>query len=479
MLKKTIISLIIGTFFINAAYSDESEIVIDSLIESVEESVETVTKPIKETYKKATTPTGENQWAVFGERIMLAAPESVKKGHDLEKARWIASQIAKKMAAENIPPNVSYTSRIEGAVDYGWQNRDRGSCGWVADVLRQAFKGAGLKYVPQDIMGTKSLLSPSTYTDIVNSNHGAIAVVDNGKVYLFDIWQYGRSENSFAGFEMNDRWNAVSYEDWVEEMKKQGYETIGLVDESNDMQKWIEQETFNQKCRRQAGKKNKPENRNENITKTKSRPEPQYYPDTVPQQSQRELSTPTSAGLAGLQKCDRLVFKFNASGHYSNEDSTDVSMDDIWERRKIGVYINTSADKNCRLIWSGGGFTACGSYAYEEGKKRTFSISGTVSDNGQTLQSLIAKGTDQITNSTSVSTQEFTFSVSNVPLKSKNDGGTSCWARKECRIWSGKINTTYNDGGSFQQWGSSSDGSQLNNLEISFPTSQSNSPVDF
>ncbi|HPN85142.1 MAG TPA: hypothetical protein PK821_07400 [Victivallales bacterium] len=444
-----------------------------------------ILNPAKKIISTATTPTQETQWKVFGERIMLSAPENIKNGPEIDKARWVASQLAKKMAAENISPNTSYSSRVGTAVSDGWQNRDRGACGWVADTLRQAFNGAGIRYAPKDIMCTKNTFSPSSYSDPVNINHGAMAVADNGKIYLFDIWQYGRTESTFAGFQPNDKWNGIEYDQWVSEMKKQGYNSFELTDDTTTLKDWVETEAFNQKRRREALEKTKPKtDEGKWIPEEKqkpSRPEPQYFPEYSPSQQNTKPFEPESPELQRAQKMNAIAFTIRISdGHYTDEDPKNK----FFESGEFGRHVSTARAKNCYLQWSGGAFSAIGSYSYDENRKCqiSFSLSGTVSNDLKTLQSLVVEGTETSINATeSKKTEKFSFSVSNVPLQ--NEGTIRTWRLQDCKIWSGKVETFTDysnvDGtkSTFKQWGSSSDGSKLIRMEVIFD--QKSQAVDF
>lgn len=183
----------------------------------------------------------EQRWRAYGERVMLAAPASVRNGSTLDKARFVSAQIASYMAAQGIEPNSSLKGRLKGFWKYGYRRADRGSCGDVAAILGDAFAGAGIKAdargIVAEVGGTGRFNRAA-----VNRDHGAIAIVTGGRVYLFDPWMYASKTGTFAGFKATDRWNGMDYDTWVTEMRRLGYTKFGLYDDS-PMQDWIDNET--------------------------------------------------------------------------------------------------------------------------------------------------------------------------------------------------------------------------------------------
>lgn len=187
------------------------------------------------------SPGAEERWKAFGARVMAAAPRSVQTADALTRARFVAARVSDYLATQGIAPNTSYGGRLEGAWKYGFGHLDRGSCGDVAIVLGDAFEGAGLKKDARGIVAQASALNVAD----VNRDHGALALVANGKVYLFDPWQYAREAGTFAGLKSN-RWNGMPYDTWVAEMKGQGYSTFGLAD-GTAMKDWVDNETLREK----------------------------------------------------------------------------------------------------------------------------------------------------------------------------------------------------------------------------------------
>lgn len=190
----------------------------------------------------------DTAWKAFGERLMTSAPENIRNGSDLDITRFVAHQVANKLAAEGVPPNASYTGRLQSIWNYGVQRVDRGSCGDIATLLEQALRGAGVKSDLRGIVAEVGGLGQYNLAD-VNRDHGALALVSNGRVYLFDLWQYGRAQQTFAGFGLNDPWNGIELPAWEARMRTQGYRTISLVDGSA-LAQWVEIESKAQETRR-------------------------------------------------------------------------------------------------------------------------------------------------------------------------------------------------------------------------------------
>ena len=185
----------------------------------------------------------DTAWKAFGERVILAAPASIRNGTDLDKARFVSHMVANRLAAEGVRPNASYTGRLQAAWVYGAQRADKGSCGDIATLLDEAFKGAGLKCDRRGIVGEVGGAGQYNVTN-VNRDHGALALVSGGKVYLFDPWQYARSAGTYAGMGQGDRWNGMDLDTWSAEMKRQGYARISLTD-GGKLEDWRQQEIKN------------------------------------------------------------------------------------------------------------------------------------------------------------------------------------------------------------------------------------------
>lgn len=192
-------------------------------------------------------PAQEQAWKAFGERLMTTAPASIRNGSDLDKARFVTHMVANRMAAQGIPPNATFKGRLRAVWTSGARHADRGSCGDVAEILEGAFRGAGIKADLRGIVAEPKGLGRYNVAD-VNRDHGALAMVSGGKVYLFDPWQYGRTRNSYAGMGLQDSWNGMDLDTWTSRMRQQGYGTFSLVD-GGGIEAWRAQETRAQELR--------------------------------------------------------------------------------------------------------------------------------------------------------------------------------------------------------------------------------------
>lgn len=156
-------------------------------------------------------------WENFGKDMIRWAPVDVQNGSDLEKAKWIFSKVGDELARQNIPPNASLSGRIRSAFEN--LDMEAGTCGDVAGKIEKAFKGAGLNVSDSFfIQGNKDTWNIAD----VNRDHGTLALILNGKTYVFDLWQHGYANGHF-GSSGDSKWNGMDIYDWEKEMHKQGY----------------------------------------------------------------------------------------------------------------------------------------------------------------------------------------------------------------------------------------------------------------
>lgn len=148
-------------------------------------------------------------WTRFGEGLVANAPAHIKESEE-KLAMYVAGEVAIEMKRQGITPNYNYLTRI---THLGTD----GTCGDCAEKLDKALTGAGLE--------CRYIMVESNWIGTPNSNHGALAVMINGKIEMFDAWQHGRKTDTFEGF-VGSKWNGMAFEDWVAEMKKQGYVRI-------------------------------------------------------------------------------------------------------------------------------------------------------------------------------------------------------------------------------------------------------------
>lgn len=158
-------------------------------------------------------------WKSFGAQLKNNAP-----ANELDRARYIATEVGKKLDELGISPNTSYLSRPVAGYRFGDQGV--GTCGYLNDSLTEAFKGAMLQEKQiHSVIGYKQGWQQLNrgYLFDVNLNHVAPVVVVDGVPYTFDLWMHGGSQGKFGGFE-NSAYNAITTQGWGRLMEvHQGY----------------------------------------------------------------------------------------------------------------------------------------------------------------------------------------------------------------------------------------------------------------
>jgi|GEM_PF-1431407 len=175
---------------------------------------------VPDTQSLKTQVPSSDYWKKLGEQLKSNAPSD-----EVEKAKFIASEVAKELDKKGITPNTSIFGRMDAAVKYN--KIDAGTCGYLNDALTEALKGAGFdKGQLHSVVGYKEGWRAYMSWVDVNTNHVAPVVVIDGVPYSFDLWTHGGSEGSFKNFE-NSAWNGIKTESWGDLMHKhQGYTTF-------------------------------------------------------------------------------------------------------------------------------------------------------------------------------------------------------------------------------------------------------------
>ncbi len=178
-------------------------------------------QPIDSQSLKNQVPTAAD-WKKFGEQLKATAP-----ANELEKARYITTQVAKELDRRGITPNTSLIGRIDASLRYG--NSEAATCGYLNDAVTEALKGSGFDPGQiHSVVGYKDGWQALNrgYIFDVNINHVAPVVVIDGIPYSFDLWSHGGSEGNFKNFD-NSSWNGIKTEDWGKLMNKhQGYNSF-------------------------------------------------------------------------------------------------------------------------------------------------------------------------------------------------------------------------------------------------------------
>lgn len=178
------------------------------------------------------SPPAKFNWNSYGQKIINNAPQNVKDGTELDKAKYITTQVGSELANQGITANTCYVDRkiLKGDTI--------GTCGDVSDKLYEAFKGAGITSVP--ILGEKSKdTSSQVYRALtdpldVNQDHGAVAVYINGKVNVFDLWIHAVTNNKSFTKAGASTWNGLTLGQWEKAMKDAGYVSFSTLSADNN-----------------------------------------------------------------------------------------------------------------------------------------------------------------------------------------------------------------------------------------------------
>lgn len=167
----------------------------------------------------------------FGTQLMENAPQDVRAGTNLQKAKYAFTEYSNRLAAANTPVNANYAQRalhlFTNAAPTRW------TCGDHTQNLHGLFEGAGIK--PQDMIQLEA--DSDSFLPTANANHGALVIRDNnGKAFVFDAWGMAVSNLNAAGSPVsgnagsslysgaqNSEWNGMSIEDWGSTMNEAGY----------------------------------------------------------------------------------------------------------------------------------------------------------------------------------------------------------------------------------------------------------------
>ena len=177
-------------------------------------------------------------WYRFGQQAMKEAPESIRKGPETDKARYLAAKVTDKYAALGVKPNTTLAGRIYSLGRYG--KADVGACGNLTSSLEDALMGGGFKAdhlvkvlaeKPHPLLrlNRSDLVNPmaigsallQSYAD-VNSDHGGLGVVIGGKVWVVDAWRHGQETGSFKGFDKSPE-RLMPLPAWGARMAEDGY----------------------------------------------------------------------------------------------------------------------------------------------------------------------------------------------------------------------------------------------------------------
>lgn len=149
-----------------------------------------------------------------------------------KKAMFIAGLVGEHLAQDGIKPNADVIGRAGAMSTHGDQTA--GTCGDVAEVMRNAFIGAGFAHHEMfKLVVKKSGLNQLNrgWVFDVNIEHVVFGAVVDGKPVVFEAWGYGGEKGSFAGF-YKSVWNGMDLHVWLDTMRKHGYDTYSYGDDN-------------------------------------------------------------------------------------------------------------------------------------------------------------------------------------------------------------------------------------------------------
>jgi hypothetical protein len=163
-----------------------------------------------------------------GRVIVAKAPEDVRNGSPLEKAKYVFNEYCKYLNQQGCGFNRNLLNQAEYN---SMGNIYMCQCGWHNDRLKELMVSMGIK--PEDMSGVVADANSSLPVFISpNQEHGALAVRDkDGKVYIFDVWELA-NDNVIVSTGLNDypyadpeisKWNGLEADLWQTEMLNRNY----------------------------------------------------------------------------------------------------------------------------------------------------------------------------------------------------------------------------------------------------------------
>ncbi len=151
-------------------------------------------------------PDDDQWWSDWGAyQMRWIAPESVRSGSSLVKAKWLFDKLAKDLDQVGVRQVADLMPATHG------------KCGDLASKLDFALRGAGLRSETFQLE-----------TKAVIDSHGAFVIVDDdGSAYVFDMWiaANGIPDHRF-GAAGSSAWNAMPLDTWKGRMRDLGYRYI-------------------------------------------------------------------------------------------------------------------------------------------------------------------------------------------------------------------------------------------------------------
>lgn len=161
----------------------------------------------------------------FGKYMMSHAPDSVKNGSNLDKARFLFGAYTEALDKKDVVNNDSMITRalvFLGNLRRFKLESDTWTCGDHTVNLENIFKGGGLPVADMARIEADSegkVASP-------NSGHGALVVADGGHLYVFDAWLHAVKEGGLLRNFANgasSQWNGMPIGRWQAEVNSMDY----------------------------------------------------------------------------------------------------------------------------------------------------------------------------------------------------------------------------------------------------------------
>jgi hypothetical protein len=142
---------------------------------------------------------------------------------NLDKAKYAFEAYCNWLESNNIPVNSDLIGRAKN-MGADWTCADHGL------KLQEFFEGAGITAPHIFVKAISDSLNPLN----VNSDHGALAIIDGGQVYFFDPWQLAvqNEKDGLTAYSKAkaSKWNGMTADDWETEMGKQDYKRFSFSD---------------------------------------------------------------------------------------------------------------------------------------------------------------------------------------------------------------------------------------------------------
>ncbi|MCB8933045.1 MAG: hypothetical protein M9921_14530 [Fimbriimonadaceae bacterium] len=163
---------------------------------------------------------------MWGQSIAKTMPAAIKKGGTLKQLQFAFSQYCNALDKRAVTNNSSYATRLTNLFKEG--KLTKWTCGDHAELLESMFSGMGIP--GKDLLYLHAVAERLQPT--INQDHGTIAVLINGKLFVFDAWQVARFNGSFnlAKNVQASIWNGGDAYTWELQMIAQGYSQFQLDD---------------------------------------------------------------------------------------------------------------------------------------------------------------------------------------------------------------------------------------------------------